>query len=258
MQLPFSAARAIRTRPAMEHLAAATLIVGAWLVILVAQGTGHASLLHHHWLIEDGPPLWLGIPLFLVAWLVMTAAMMLPASLPAIRAFGQRTWPRPGFAIATFLGVFAVAWTGFGFLAFLGDVVVHHLVHETPWLEARPWLVEGGVIALAGAYQFAPSKRAGLAACRHPARLMAESSSRGPVAFRLGLEHGLACLASSWALMLLMFAAGFANLAWMAILTGVMVYETIGRHGQRAASAVGGMLVLLAVAVTATGALSVV
>lgn len=66
---------------------------------------------------------------------------------------------------------------------------------------------------------------------------------------RLGLRHGLACLGSSWALMLLMFAEGFGNLWWMVALTAVMVYETAGRHDQRAASAAGVALILAALAV---------
>jgi predicted metal-binding membrane protein len=32
--------------------------------------------------------------------------------------------------------------------------------------------------------------------------------------------------------MLVMFAAGFANLAWMAVLAAVTAYEKIGRHGR--------------------------
>ena len=47
--------------------------------------------------------------------------------------------------------------------------------------------------------------------------------------------------------MLLMFAEGFANLWWMVGLTGLMTYEAAGRHGQRAARAVGFSLVSLAV-----------
>ena len=48
--------------------------------------------------------------------------------------------------------------------------------------------------------------------------------------------------------MLLMFAEGFANLWWMAALTGVMLYETTSSHGQRAASVVGAVLLGLSLA----------
>jgi predicted metal-binding membrane protein len=53
--------------------------------------------------------------------------------------------------------------------------------------------------------------------------------------------------------MLLMFAEGFANLWWMAALTGVMVYEAAGRHGQRAASAVGVVLLALSLGTIVAG-----
>jgi predicted metal-binding membrane protein len=246
--------------PAWRSSVVPTAIVGAWLVAVVAQGTGNAVLLHHHALIEGGPPLWVAVPLFLVAWQVMIAAMMLPPSLPTIRvveaALGDLT--RPLYAEATFLGAFALVWTVFGLLAFMGDVALHHVVDATPWLAARPWLIEASVLALAGAYQFAPLKRRTLAACRHPAGLLPAAAPplrRSPI--ELGFDHGLACLGSSWALMVLMFAEGFANLEWMAALTVVMVYEAAGRHGQRAASAIGLSILAFAAGVllTSSGAI---
>ena len=65
---------------------------------------------------------------------------------------------------------------------------------------------------------------------------------------RAGGRHALDCVVSSAPLMLLMFAAGFANLAWMAALTAVMTYEAIGRHGHLVAAAFGSTLLALAVA----------
>jgi hypothetical protein len=98
--------------------------------------------------------------------------------------------------------------------------------------------------SLAGAYQFAPSKRRSLATCRHPFGPPPTAATPRPRSVQLGIDHGLACLGSSWALMLLMFAEGFANLWWMIALTALMVYETAGRHGRRAASAAGIVLLL--------------
>lgn len=139
-------------------------------------------------------------------------------------------------------------WAAFGLLAFLGDVGLHRLVDATPWLAARPWLIEGAILAIAGAYQFLPLKRRSVAACRHPGDPRSAVSRTASVA-RFGLHHGLACLGSSWALMLLMFAEGFASLWWMVILTTVMAYETNGRHGHRAIAGAGVFLVLAALIV---------
>jgi predicted metal-binding membrane protein len=51
--------------------------------------------------------------------------------------------------------------------------------------------------------------------------------------------------------MLVMFAAGVANLWWMAALTAVMVYEKTGRSGDRAVPVVGVVLLSWAVLVFA-------
>lgn len=229
-------------------------IAGAWLIAVVAQSTGNAALLHHHALVEGSAPLWVAVPLFLVTWQVMIAAMMLPASLPSIGVFnaGVALLARPRRALAAFLGSYALIWTAFGLLAFLGDVVLHHLVDATPWLAARPWLIEASVVVLAGAYQLSPPKRRSLAACRHPASLLPTTAPPRGGSFQLGVDHGLACLGSSWTLMLVMFAEGFANLWWMVALAAVMVYETTGRYGPRAASAVGVLLLLFAAVVVLT------
>lgn len=226
-------------------------IVVAWLIAAFFQVTGNAAALHHHALIEGGPPLWIAVPLFVVGWQVMVAAMMLPASLTTLRVVQDRA-RRPGrrrFPTVAFIGGYAAVWTSFGLAAFFGDLVLHRLVDATPWLAARPWLIEAGVLALAGAYQFAPSKARFRAACRHPAAIVPEREPSAGGLFRQGLEHGIDCLGSSGALMLLMFAEGFANLWWMAVLTLVMTYEANGRHGPRVARIAGAVLVLAGVAV---------
>jgi len=235
----------------------AFLIAGGWLLAIVAQVTGNAGLLHHHSLIEGGLPLWFGAAAFVLSWQVMIAAMMLPASVPAMRVMGVASARRAGRSTggATFLGAFALVWTLFGLAAFGGDAILHRIVDVTPWLAARPWLIEGGVLAIAGLYQLTPLKERSLAECRHPVSRLDPHGS-GSSALSLGLEHGLACIGSSWALMLLMFAEGFANLGWMAVLTGLMAYETIGRRGPTLAWVAGLGLLQLAGFVVARGLLA--
>lgn len=236
-------------RMAEPPLGVLAVIGVGWLLAVAAQLSGQAGLLHHHALIGSGAlPLWLAAFAFLGGWQVMVAGMMLPASLPAIRAFrASRAGSLVGFLVA-----YALVWTAFGLVAFFGDAGLHRTVHATPWLAVRQWLIEAAVLVVAGAYQFIPWKRRGLAACRHPAPRLSGDDARDD-GFAAGFRHGGDCLASSWALMLLMFAAGFANLAWMAILAAVMTYEATGRHGQRVASLFGAVLVALAVVVVWSG-----
>jgi predicted metal-binding membrane protein len=238
---------ATRRTPWRPSVLAALIALG-WAIAIGTQLTGTAPLLHHHALIEGGPPLWIAVLLFIAGWQVMVAAMMLPASLPSIRVVTSA-----GRARAAFLAAFAVVWTAFGLFAFMGDFTLHHIVDVTPWLAARPWLIEGGVLGLAGGYQLSPIKRRMLEACRHPASLVAGKASEPAGSFELGVRHGVDCLGSSWALMLLMFAEGFANLWWMAALTGVMVFEATRRRGQRMATAVGVALIVLSIATIVRG-----
>jgi predicted metal-binding membrane protein len=228
-------------------------IAVAWLLAVAAQATGRASELHHNALIHSRLPLWAQLAVFLVAWQAMIAAMMLPSTLPStlpiLRLLGQVSAGRQRHrvTVGAFLGGYAGVWTGFGALAFLGDVALHRTVHRTPWLAAHPWVIAGSTLAAAGLFQFSVLKDVCLARYRAPGAYLPSRYRRGVRgALRLGWEHGLFCLGCCWALMLLMFAAGVANLWWMAALTALMVYETVSRNGTRAVPVAGMALLALA------------
>jgi len=230
-------------------------IAAAWVLALVAEASGLGPALHHDRLIESGRvPWWVAFALFLVGWQVMIAAMMLPSSLPLIRLFNRTaaSQPRASQVKLSFLLGYIAVWTGFGAFAFLGDFGVHQAVDQWPWLDERPWLIGGGVLLIAGAFQFSRLKDQCLDQCRHPGAYLMTRYRRGiGEAFRLGRGHGLFCLGCCWALMLVSFAAGIANLAWMGLLTLLMVFEKTGKGGQRGVKPIGlgllalGVLVLL-------------
>ena len=107
--------RARRRRP--RRRAGRVAIAVAWALALAAEAARRGGALHHDALLEDGPAAPGGLVLFLVAWQVMIAAMMLPSSLPLMRLFarasarpaapGARRWRR-------FLGGYALVWSAFG------------------------------------------------------------------------------------------------------------------------------------------------
>jgi predicted metal-binding membrane protein len=240
-------------------LAIPVAIALAWAVIAVAQATGDSRLVHHDTLIEGArsslPPL-VGLLLFVLAWQVMLAAMMLPTTLPMIRHYagvvsrgGERD---SNGALARFIGAYALVWGVFGALALSGDVGVHDVVDTTPWLEAHEYVIAGGVLALAGVVQFLPLTDRCLTQCRQPYAYLVHQRLRGITSpFQLGLGHALFCLGCCWALMLVSFAAGVASLAWMAALGAVMLYEKVGRHGHTIRLVVGGLLLVWSVLVFA-------
>ncbi|HEX2233836.1 MAG TPA: DUF2182 domain-containing protein, partial [Thermoleophilaceae bacterium] len=209
---------------------------------------GAAAAVHHDSLIEEGPPLGLAVVGFLLAWQVMIAAMMLPSSLPLLRMFATASARAPGRAraMAAFVGGYALLWSAFGLIAFLADAGVHAAVQASSWLQAHDWAIAPTVLALAGAFQFTPLKDACLDKCRHPASFMQRHYRRGAAgAFALGARHGAFCLGCCWALMLVMFSVGAANLIWMALLTALMVHEKTRPTGRRAVPVTGATLLAL-------------
>jgi predicted metal-binding membrane protein/peroxiredoxin len=253
---PFTVTTASTRRPVPMVGGLAMASLGGWALAAFSGIAGAGGLMNHDALIHGGalgpPPLWLAVVAFLVAWQVMLAAMMVPASGPALaivaRRLGRRA--RPVVESVGFVAAFAAVWSAFGLAAFAGDWVLHHVVDASPWLAARPQLIGAGVLALAGTYQLTGSKRRSLAACRDPLAVAACCDLAGRHAgLRAGLRHALDCLGASWALMLLMFAVGPTDLPWMVALTGIMAYEVRADDGPEAARLFGVFLLGFAGAV---------
>jgi predicted metal-binding membrane protein len=220
-------------------------VAAAWAVAVAAEASGVANSLHHDALLEGGPGFGPALLLFLLAWQVMVAAMMLPSSLPMVRMFAVASANAPdrGRALAAFTVGYAAVWSAVGLLAFGGDAALHAAVAASPWLHQHDWAIAPSVLLLAGAFQFTPLKDACLRACRHPASFLRRHYRRGPGGgFMLGARHGVFCVGCCWALMLVMFAAGAASLIWMAALTGVMVHEKTRLSGEQTVPLTGVIL----------------
>lgn len=182
----------------------------------------------------------------LVMWLVMSVAMMLPTAAPMILTFADITATKlSGRALLARVGIFAG-----GYLAVWGAYAVaatglQWALHETALTQAEgagPWLT-GGLLVVAGAYQFTPLKDLCLSQCRNPMTWFMghwRNGARG--AWRMGLAHGAWCLGCCWALMLVMIAAGAMNLAWMAVLAALMLAEKVLPHPTLTGRAAGVLL----------------
>jgi predicted metal-binding membrane protein len=223
-------------------VAGACWVLTAWLVVVGPGGSGH------HGAVLDGATPWPArLGALLAVWLVMIGAMMLPTVVPMARMFDAVTAraPRPTAARAGFMAGYLAVWVAFAGLALLGDAAVDALVAGWAWLAARPGLVLGATLVVAGAFQFSPLKNACLTACRNPVGFLWQHYRRGAAgAWRLGLRHGLSCLGCCWALMLVMLATGVSSLLWMVGLTAVMVIEKTARRGARLVAPVGIVLLV--------------
>jgi predicted metal-binding membrane protein len=198
-----------------------------------------------------GGSLLLSFGLFLVAWILMTAAMMLPTALPMVLTFARLVQARPdGTRRVTFfvLGYLA-AWVGFGAVAYNLDLQIHAAVHLSAFLASHTELISGGVLLVAGVYQFAPLKARCLRQCRSALGFLMDSWRDGlSGAWRMGLRHGLFCVGCCWALMLVMFALGMSQLSWMLGLTLLMFVEKVARRGEMIGHGAGVLFVLASLA----------
>jgi predicted metal-binding membrane protein len=191
-----------------------------------------------------GPALLL---VFLVGWLLMIVAMMLPTSLPLIAMFQTitRQHPQRRQIIALLIVGYLVVWLASGVVTHAGYAAWYALVERTSWLRANAWSIGASIVLLAGVYQLTPLKYYCLDRCRSPLSFIAAHWRGGSArlqALRLGLHHGLFCVGCCWSIMLLMFVVGSSNLGWMLVLGAVMAIEKNVPWGRRISAPLGGVL----------------
>jgi predicted metal-binding membrane protein len=194
---------------------------------------------------------------FAATWLLMMAAMMLPAMAPVVatECFPDRRRLRslrPVIVAAVFLAGYLAVWAVAGAGVYLVLRAGRDLVGGAfEWHRAGRWLV-AGVLAAAAAYQLTIAKRTWLARCRAPLNGPDGRPIRGPGASaQAGLRAGTRCLASSWALMAVLVALGAMSLIWMALVAVLIAAERLTPLASPARAAAAVVLLALAVGVAA-------
>jgi predicted metal-binding membrane protein len=183
-----------------------------------------------------------GLGWFAVSWLVMIAAMMLPALAPMVVEHGRRA--SHAGAPALFAAGYLATWFAAGLVGYAAIEGVRSLDPGfLAWSEAGRY-VAAGVIAGAGLYQLSAAKDACLRRCRGRAAFLRDRGRPGRLgALRMGVEHGGWCVGCSWALMAALFALGWMSLIWMALMAVLITAERVLPRGAR--SGVALMLVVL-------------
>ena len=172
-------------------------------------------------------------------WLAMMTAMMAPVAAPWVIAFsrfgsGGAVWDaRSVVSTLSFTAGYLTAWLGYSIVAAAIQralVLVGVLDPQHAWSS----VVAAAILIGAGAYQFAPIKRACLTHCRNPITYFLTRWRNGSAAgFRLGLGHGVFCVGCCWALMALALVVGMTNALWMIALTAAVFVEQVVQHGHR-------------------------
>jgi predicted metal-binding membrane protein len=229
------------------------LVLAAWLALWLWGASPYARYLSHEYQPSGVGNDLAAFGLFLIGWLVMSIAMMLPTTASLLRDFDKI---RRGHKRATLLRPlvvtgFLAAWLATGYLFRLLDGGLHRFVDAVPWLQQRPHLIAAAALFVAGAFEFSALKQRCLTACRSPRSFVYRQwrgvRPRGD-ALRIGLRYGLSCVGCCWALMLVMFSLGTVNLAWMLGFAAIMAAQKQARFGARAAKPIGVALIVGAVA----------
>lgn len=183
---------------------------------------------------------------FMIDWVAMMAAMMLPAVLPVVGPYARTAGGKPA-AAAVFVVSYLGVWSVVGIPAFVASSYLNPVMHSVSWMGR----VAGAVALLAGLHQLSPIKARCLRHCSWPAFSSGDSASdtRGSVAAIVdGGRYGISCLGSCWLLMVVLIAFGTMDLAWMLALSVVIWLERIAPFGDQLRRLTTATLVVLGVA----------
>jgi len=176
-------------------------------------------------------------------WVAMMAAMMLPSLVPmlgryraAVSRAGEVRLGRLTALVGA--GYFAV-WTLFGMAAFPLGVVLAAVEMQQPALARAVPMATGVAVLLAGALQFGAWKARQLACCREAQGRNRHSPAGAGAAWRHGLRLGLQCGACCVNLMAILLVVGVMDLRAMAVVTAAITVERLAPAGERAARAIG-------------------
>lgn len=169
----------------------------------------------------------------LPGWTLMSAAMMVPAAIPAARHVAVNSLRRRRHrAVGEFLATYLSVWVLFG------AVVLPALWQ---WPVPRVFALAPALVLAAG-WQFTPWHGHFVSDCHRtiPLPPTGRAAVRGTTGF--GAKYGLACLGSCWALMLVMAVAVTHHLVWTAVLGFAVAVEKNLIQPRRTARVLGTLL----------------
>ena len=258
--------RALDQRDAWRPVVAG-LIALAWLTLLIWEQSPYGRYLDHGQWLEVGfaakicrslPAGSLLLPglLYVIGWLLMTVAMMLPTILPLLAIFVRVTSDKSDRALLLTLviGGYLAIWTLFGVVAHVADMALHAIAAGNIFLSFNGWIISVVVLAIAGLFQFSRFKYRCLDKCRTPFSFINEhwrGRAERRESFLLGMHHGLFCVGCCWAIMLLMFLVGTGSVGWMPLIGAIMATEKNVAWGKRLSVPLGVSLLLLSFAIVA-------
>lgn len=200
------------------------------------------------------------LALTFVMWVVMMAGMMLPSAAPTVLLYGAmvRKHAERGTALPAvwvFVSGYLLVWAGFSLAAALLQAALEHAALLTPTMASASKWLNGMLLVAAGVYQLTPLKDLCLSKCRNPVQFFMTHWRPGTAgALRMGITQGAYCVGCCWMLMLLLFAVGVMNLAWVALIAAFVLLEKLIPAGRLTARFAGGALIVLGLTILALAA----
>lgn len=180
----------------------------------------------------------------LMEWGLMSVAMMLPITLPAIRHVALNSLrPRRHRAMALYVAVFIGIWVGFGAVI----LTVQRWMQNTMAVDDR--LPLAFALLAAAAWQVSTFKRRALFQCRRTVPLPPVGLRADTACARFAWRHGWRCLISCWALMVVMALGSDGGMWLMVAVTVLTMLEELTRFGPRLSRSSAAVLALSAGAV---------
>jgi predicted metal-binding membrane protein len=183
-------------------------------------------------------------------WAVMMIAMMLPSATPMILIFEKickkrKSEQQPFVPTMIFVAGYLFVWIGFSIFATALNWWLHVGGQLSSVMGHTPPIIGGVILVAAGVFQWTPLKQTCLKHCRSPISFLMTNWREGAVgAMKMGLHHGSYCLGCCWLLMVLLFVLGVMNLAWVAVLTIVILVEKVLPGEKWLSRVLGGILVI--------------
>jgi predicted metal-binding membrane protein len=171
------------------------------------------------------------LPLFLVMWVLMMVAMMLPTAAAMIVTFHKvqaaNRQPRDAFGSTwVFVAAYLMVWAFAGLAAYVGVQAAEATIMRFALPPATTAQIGGAIIVVAGIYQLTPLKDVCLSKCREPLGFIVTAWRGGATsALEMGLLHGAYCLGCCWLLCVILFPLGIMNVAALAAVTLIILAE---------------------------------
>ena len=196
---------------------------------------------------------------FLSTWVVMMAAMMLPAVTPMVLAYHEIQNERRGHGARANAGEAALLLAGYLAIWAAAGLLGYALLEAGRSLDGGlfAWdragrFTAAGVLVAAALYQLTPSKNACLSRCRERRGFLLKGWRDGhDGALRIGMEHGAWCVGCCWALMAALFALGAMSVAWMVLISALIAAERLLPWRALATTGAASLLALVAIGVAA-------